>query len=78
MGPDGKPAEAGLIPTLEDSLENKTWVIGSPDDVIEGLEFYKELLGYDKLVIFPGMPGESYDRIEQQMGRMAEDVLAHI
>ncbi len=78
MGEDGKPAKPGLIPALEDSIENKTWLIGSPDDVIEGLAFYKDLLGYDKLVIFPGMPGESYDRIEQQMGRMAEEVLPHV
>ena len=78
MGPDGRPAEQGLIPTLEESLENKTWLIGSPDDVIEGLGFYKEQLGFEHLVIFPGMPGEPYGRVEEQMSRMAEDVLAHI
>jgi alkanesulfonate monooxygenase SsuD/methylene tetrahydromethanopterin reductase-like flavin-dependent oxidoreductase (luciferase family) len=77
-GPDGKPAAAGLIPSLEDSLENKTWLIGSPNDVIDGLNFYKDLLGYDKVVVFPGMPGDSYDRVDQQMARLAEEVLPYI
>lgn len=75
MGPDGRPAAAGLIPTLEQSLDNKTWLVGSPEDVAEGLSYYRELLGYDKLVIFPGMPGDCYDRVEAQMARMASDVL---
>jgi alkanesulfonate monooxygenase SsuD/methylene tetrahydromethanopterin reductase-like flavin-dependent oxidoreductase (luciferase family) len=78
MGADGKPAAQGLIPTLEESLEQKTWLIGSPDDVIEGLNFYKELLGFENVVVFPGMPGDSYDRVEHQMARLAEEVLPRV
>ena len=35
MGSDGKPAPPGLIPTLEESLANRTWIVGSPEQVAE-------------------------------------------
>ncbi len=73
---DGKPVGAGLIPTLDDSLRNKTWLIGSPDDVAEGLAYYRDLLGgLENLVLFPNMPGDSYRKSEEQMERLANDVL---
>ncbi len=75
MGEDGKPAQAGLIPTLDQSLENKTWLIGTPDDVAEGIAFYREQLGLENLVIFPNMPGDRYEKTEEQLDRMAEEVL---
>lgn len=78
MGEDGQPVPAGRVPTLEESIENRTWVVGSPDDVIEGITFYKERLGLDNLVIFPNMPGDSYAKTAEQMARMAEDVLPHV
>ena len=33
MGKDGKPAPSGLIPTLEESVDQKVWVIGTPEEV---------------------------------------------
>ena len=36
MGEDGKPAKAGLIPTLDESIENKTILLGSPEQVAGG------------------------------------------
>ena len=46
MGEDGKPAKAGLIPTLDESIENKTILLGSPEQVAEGIQFYRELLSH--------------------------------
>jgi len=78
MSEDGEPVEAGRVPTLEDSITNRTWVVGSPDDVIEGIDFYKDSLGMENLIIFPNMPGDAYAKTEEQMIRMAEEVLPHI
>lgn len=79
MGPDGKPAAPGLIPTLEESMENKTWLVGTPDDILEGLGFYDELLGgLENLVIFPNMPGDPYDRTSEQLTRFAEEVMPRL
>ena len=76
MGPDGGPAQAGLIPTLEESLENRVWLIGTPDQVAEGIDTYREELGgLDQLVLFPAMPGDPYEKVEHQIRRLATDVL---
>lgn len=76
MGPDGKPSPPGLIPTLEESIENKTWLVGTPDDILEGIGFYDELLGgLDNLIIFPNMPGDRYSTTNEQLTRFAEEVM---
>ena len=76
MGPDGKASPAGLIPTLEESIENKTWIVGTGDDVAAEIGFYAEMLGgLENLVIFPNMPGDPYARTAEQLTRFAEEVL---
>jgi alkanesulfonate monooxygenase SsuD/methylene tetrahydromethanopterin reductase-like flavin-dependent oxidoreductase (luciferase family) len=74
MGEGGKPAAPGLIPTLEESLENKTWLVGTPEQVAEGIAFYRDQLGLRDLCLFPNFPGDSYDKTEEQLARYAEQV----
>lgn len=74
-GADGKPVAAGLIPTLEESIEQKTILVGSPADVAEGIAFYRELLGLEHLTIFPHLVGDPYAKADEQMARFAEEVL---
>ncbi|MCP5027396.1 MAG: LLM class flavin-dependent oxidoreductase [Actinomycetia bacterium] len=74
MGADGKPAEAGLIPTLEDTLEQRTWLIGSPEEVAEGVAFYRDAIGLENLVLFSHLPGDTYAKTEEQITRWAEEV----
>jgi alkanesulfonate monooxygenase SsuD/methylene tetrahydromethanopterin reductase-like flavin-dependent oxidoreductase (luciferase family) len=79
MGADGKPAPAGSIPTLEDSIENRTWLVGTADDVAEGIAAYNEELGgLENLVIFPNMLGDPYSKSEEQMQRFAEGVMPQL
>jgi len=76
MGEDGKPSAPGLIPTLEQSLENRTWLVGTADDVAEQITAYgDELGGLADLVIFPNMPGDAYSQTAEQLHRFAEEVL---
>ncbi len=75
MGEDGKPAKPGLIPTLDDSIENKTILLGSPEQVAEGIAFYRDLLGLRHLTIFPLLLGDPYKKADEQMARFAEEVL---
>jgi alkanesulfonate monooxygenase SsuD/methylene tetrahydromethanopterin reductase-like flavin-dependent oxidoreductase (luciferase family) len=75
MGPDGKPAPAGLIPTLAESMENKTILLGTPEEVAEGVQFYVDLLGLEHLTIFPHLLGDPYKKADEQMARFVEDVL---
>ncbi len=75
MGDDGKPVAPGLIPTLENSIGQKTWVVGSPDQVAEGIQWYKDTLSLQDLVLFPNFAGDSYEKTDEQMTRLAEEVL---
>jgi len=75
MGPDGKPAAAGLIPTLEESIDNKTMLVGPPEKVAEEVQFYRDLLGLENLTIFPHLIGDPYNKADEQMARFAEEVM---
>jgi alkanesulfonate monooxygenase SsuD/methylene tetrahydromethanopterin reductase-like flavin-dependent oxidoreductase (luciferase family) len=75
MGDDGKPAKPGLIPTLDESLDNKTILIGTPEQVAEGVQFYKDLLGLEYLTIFPHLLGDSYKKADEQMQRFMTEVV---
>jgi alkanesulfonate monooxygenase SsuD/methylene tetrahydromethanopterin reductase-like flavin-dependent oxidoreductase (luciferase family) len=75
MGDDGKPAKPGLIPTLDESIENKTILLGSPEQVAEGIRFYRDLLGVEHLTVFPHFLGDSYKKADEQMARFIEEVV---
>lgn len=75
MGDDGRPAKPGLIPTLDDSMAQKTWVVGTAEQVAETIAWYDEQLGLEHLLIFPAMPGDSYDTVSDQLHRLATDVM---
>jgi alkanesulfonate monooxygenase SsuD/methylene tetrahydromethanopterin reductase-like flavin-dependent oxidoreductase (luciferase family) len=75
MAEDGRPARPGLIPTLEQSLEQKVWLVGSPQDVAEGLQFYIDTLSLQELCLVPAFPGDTYDTADEQMTRLAQEVL---
>ncbi len=76
MGADGAPAQPGLIPTLEESIENRVWLVGTADDVAQQIEEYREELGgIADLMLFPAMPGDAYAKVNDQLHRLAEDVL---
>ncbi|MFM8530189.1 MAG: LLM class flavin-dependent oxidoreductase [Ilumatobacteraceae bacterium] len=74
MGKDGKPAPAGLIPTLEESVDQKVWIIGTPDEVAAGIAEYQDKLSLKHLTLYPHFPGDTYDKAEEQMQRYAEEV----
>lgn len=73
-GPDGKPVPPGLIPTLEESVEQKVWVIGSPEEVAEGIDFYRDMLNLRHFTIVPMFPGDTYHQADEQITRYAEEV----
>jgi len=76
MAADGRPAAPGLIPTLEESLDQKVWIVGTAEDVAEGIADYGERLGgLQHLTLFPNFPGETYDEAAEHMLRIGEEVL---
>ncbi len=74
LGRDGQPSAPGLIPTLEESVDQRVWVIGTPDEVAEGIDYYRRQLSLQDLCIFPAYPGDTFEVCEEQLARFAEDV----
>ena len=73
--PDGSAVAAGVIPTLEDSLANRTWLVGTAEQVAEGIaRYHEELGGLTELCLFPNLPGDAYRETEEQLARYAECV----
>jgi alkanesulfonate monooxygenase SsuD/methylene tetrahydromethanopterin reductase-like flavin-dependent oxidoreductase (luciferase family) len=75
MGADGKPAQPGLIPTLEESIEQKTILLGTAEEVAAGIQFYRDLLGVENLTIFPHLIGDPYSKAVEQMTRFIHEVM---
>ena len=75
MGADGKPAASGLIPTLEESMAQKTILVGSPEEIAEQVQSFRDLLGVENLTIFPHLLGDSYKKAEEQMARFMTEVV---
>jgi alkanesulfonate monooxygenase SsuD/methylene tetrahydromethanopterin reductase-like flavin-dependent oxidoreductase (luciferase family) len=75
VGPDGLPAGGDFVPALEDSMRQGPWAVGTAADVARAIGQLDDLLGLTDLVIFPGMPGDSYARVKEQMTRFAEEVI---
>jgi alkanesulfonate monooxygenase SsuD/methylene tetrahydromethanopterin reductase-like flavin-dependent oxidoreductase (luciferase family) len=75
MGADGRPASPGLIPTLEESIDQHTIVVGTPEGVAEGIQTYRDLLGVENLTIFPHLIGDPYKKATEQMARFVEEVV---
>ena len=73
-GPDGKPVGPGLIPTLEESIDNKTWVVGTPADVAEQIAFYRDTIGLDYVTLFPQFAGDPYAVADEQIHRFHDEV----
>ena len=74
-GPDGRPASVGWIPTLEEAMEQRIFLVGTADDVAEQLSRDMEELPVGHVTIFPVCLGDTYDQYEDQIARIAEVVL---
>ncbi len=74
-GPDGRPAGGDFVPTLEDSIGQGPWAVGTAADVAAQITALDELLGLTDLVIFPAMPGDAFPRVLEQLARFAKDVI---
>jgi alkanesulfonate monooxygenase SsuD/methylene tetrahydromethanopterin reductase-like flavin-dependent oxidoreductase (luciferase family) len=75
MGPDGRPVAPGLIPTLEESMEQRTMLVGTPEGVAAQVQELRDLLGFENLTIFPHLIGDPYKKAVEQMARFKDEVL---
>ena len=65
-------------PTLEDSNAQRIMAIGSIDDVVDAIGFYRDLLGLEHLCFFFDLPGLTRDEIDEQLHLVAEEVFPRL
>jgi hypothetical protein len=75
---DGSKVPYDFCPTVEDSIAQKIMAIGSVDDVVDTVGFWKELLDLKHLCIFFDFPGISRDEMNEQMQLFAEEVMPRL
>jgi alkanesulfonate monooxygenase SsuD/methylene tetrahydromethanopterin reductase-like flavin-dependent oxidoreductase (luciferase family) len=70
----GKSWPNSRYPTLEESIEQGTWVIGSGQEVAERLAWFQHEFGVEHLTIFPHLPGMDRGQVVDQLERFSQDV----
>lgn len=68
----------GYQPTLEESVEQRIWAIGSVDEVVDIIGTYREELGVEHLCCFFDLPGLTRGQMDEQLHRFAEEVLPQL
>jgi alkanesulfonate monooxygenase SsuD/methylene tetrahydromethanopterin reductase-like flavin-dependent oxidoreductase (luciferase family) len=70
----GQPWAHGRIPTLEESIAQGAWLVGTADEVAEQIQELQRDLGLEYLSIFPHFPGMRREDTIEQLERFATDV----
>src|SRR5438067_2264046 len=66
---NGKPWEWGRMPSLEDSMAQGAWLVGTADEVGEQIAHLRDDLGLTYITIFPHFPGMVRAQAIEQMQR---------
>ena len=64
----------GRMPTLEDSIAQQAWYVGTADEVAEQIVALQDDLGVSYITIFPHFPGMVRAEAIEQIERFARDV----
>ncbi|MBO0886241.1 MAG: LLM class flavin-dependent oxidoreductase [Acidimicrobiales bacterium] len=62
-------------PSLEESIRQQVWAVGSPDEVAETLLAYREALSVEHLCCFFDLPGLTREELDRQLTLFAEQVV---
>jgi alkanesulfonate monooxygenase SsuD/methylene tetrahydromethanopterin reductase-like flavin-dependent oxidoreductase (luciferase family) len=74
----GEKVPFDFCPTVEDSTSNKIQLIGSIDDVVDGLGFWRDLLDLKHVCFFFDFPGVGTEEMEEQMHLVTEEVFPRL
>ncbi len=76
--PDGSPVPFAFQPTLEESMAQRLWAVGSPDEVAEEIAWWRDLLDLEHLIVFLEAPGLGRAEIDEQLHLVAEEVMPRV
>jgi len=76
--PDGSKVPFNFQPTLEDSRRLKIQMVGSIDDAVDALGFWRDLLDLKHICFFFDYPGLRREEIDEQMHLVVEEVFPRL
>jgi alkanesulfonate monooxygenase SsuD/methylene tetrahydromethanopterin reductase-like flavin-dependent oxidoreductase (luciferase family) len=76
--PDGSKVPFDFAPTVEESNAQKIQIIGSIDDAVDTLGFWRDLLDLKHVCFFFDLPGLTREQMEEQMHLVAEEVIPRL
>lgn len=76
--PDGSKVPLDYCPTVESSMANKIQVVGSIDDCVDILGFWRDLLDLKHVCFFFDFPGLTREELDEQMHLMVTEVLPRL
>ena len=76
--PDGSKVPFDHCPTVQESIDQKIQAIGSVDDVVDTIGYWRDMLDLKHLVIFFDFPGISREEMKEQMHLVAEEVMPQL
>ena len=76
--PDGSKVPFDHCPTVQESIDQKIQAIGSVDDVVDTIGYWRDMLDLKHLVIFFDFPGVSREEMKEQMHLVAEEVMPQL
>ena len=76
--PDGSKVAFDHKPTVEESNREKLQVIGSIDDVVDAIGFWRDLLDLKHICFFFDLPGIGKEEMNEQMHLMMEEVFPRL
>jgi alkanesulfonate monooxygenase SsuD/methylene tetrahydromethanopterin reductase-like flavin-dependent oxidoreductase (luciferase family) len=71
---DGEPFPFGRIPTLDESVRQAGWFVGTPERVRDGLLEVADAFGLEELAVEVAYSGMSERDVAEQIERFARDV----
>ena len=73
--PNGSKVAFDHCPTVQESIDQKIQAIGSVDDVVDTIGFWRDLLDLKHLIIFFDFPGLTRQEMKDQLHMVAEEVM---
>ena len=73
--PDGSKVAFDHCPSVQESIDQKIQAIGSVDDVVDTIGFWRDLLDLKHLIIFFDFPGLTRQEMNDQLHMVAEEVM---
>jgi alkanesulfonate monooxygenase SsuD/methylene tetrahydromethanopterin reductase-like flavin-dependent oxidoreductase (luciferase family) len=76
--PDGSKVAFDHMPTVEESNEQKIQIVGSIDDAVDAIGFWRDLLDLKHICFFFDFPGLTREEMAEQMHLVAEEVFPRL